>query len=265
MAFSPSKTLQGITVHSRVSENMIVWMPGDPGVTYTKGKFVSLGAGAGTYGVAIVAADSVARAIGRVHKTVVCPAAATPFPIPGSPPLDLDGDTMKTLIPIEISRPPAGTQILKGRAYLNARDEAVTAYTKATRRVLVTTGPGNDFGMGSLIYVYDGPGKGECNIVEDYDHTGGASEKMMTLHRPFNVDLTSASKILWFTNSAHAADGIPPIGGLMDLDEASATTSEFDTADGYDDGNYETLMDWWLLGGLLADGAFLAVQRTDSP
>jgi hypothetical protein len=51
----------------------------------------------------------------------------------------------------------------------------------------------------------------------------------------------------------------------MDLDEAGATTSEFDVADGYDDGNYETLMDWMTLGGLMADGAFLAFQRTESP
>lgn len=272
MAFSPAKTLQGITRHSKVSEHMIVWAPGVPGVTYTKGKAVIRGSTAATdSGLVQVASDSSARALGRVHKTVVCPAAAgIPFPLPGTPPLDLDGSEMKTLIPIELTTPPVGTQILKGRAYVNALDETVAGFVQNSSYTVIglTTGCGADNRCaGSLVYVYEGPGKGECNVIWDYDHAGHGSGQNLAaiMTRPFKTTLTTSSKLLIFGNNGAANDGIGPIGALMDLDEAAATTSEFDVSDGYDDGNYVTLMDWWMLGGLMADGAFLAYQRIDSP
>lgn len=266
MAFSAANTLKGISVDSQVPEHFIINMVGDPGVTYTRGTMVVRDSSAGTYGCAIKASDSSALVIGRVAKTVVCPAATTcAFPIPGQPPGDLDGNVAKTLIPVECTR-FAGQQLLKGHFYANAKDETVVTYSAASRYVGLTTGLGtDDYGTGALVYVYEGPGKGECNIIEDYDHTGGTVELMAVFHRPFNATLTTSSKMLIFCNDGAAGDGIPPIGGLMDLDESSSTQSDFDCADGYDDGNYITLTDWHRLADLMPDGAILAVQNLASP
>ena len=267
MAFSAGKTLKGISVDSKISEHFIVNMVGDPGVTYTRGTMVVRDSNAGTYGCAIKASDSSALVIGRVAKTVVCPAATVPFPIPGQPPGDLDGNVAKTLIPVEVSR-FTGQNLLKGHFYANAKDETVVTYSSTYHSVELTTGLGTDsYGAGALVYVYEGPCKGECNIIEDYDHAGHASGKALVavMHRAFNGTPTSATKMLIFCNDGAAGDGIPPIGGLMDLDESSASQSDFDCADGYDDGNYITLTDWNRLADLMPDGAILAVQNLASP
>ena len=60
----------------------IFWLPGDPGVTYTKGDGVYLGATAGYDGLIAKLAGGAVQPVGRVEKTIVCPSNATAFPRP---------------------------------------------------------------------------------------------------------------------------------------------------------------------------------------
>lgn len=123
----------------------------------------------------------------------------------------------------------------------------------------LTTGFGSDnYGIGAIAYVYEGPGKGEINVVEDYDHTGGTVELMVVFHRPFNATLTSSSKLIFLTGKNAASDGRPSILGRMDLN----TSKLWDMDDGYDDGNFVTLMDFLDVANHLVDGAVLAVNAT---
>mgnify|MGYP001239060116 CR=1 FL=1 len=61
----------------------IMWLPGDPGVTFTKGDEVALGTTTGNAGLLILATDSLVDCVGRVAKTTICPAATQAFPKPG--------------------------------------------------------------------------------------------------------------------------------------------------------------------------------------
>lgn len=252
MAFSPGKTIVGITPRRVTTENPIYMISGDPGVTYTKGNRVIMSGTDGSRGCVIEASDSSADSIGRVHKTTVCPAATQAYPLPGSPPGDLDGAASRCLIPIELDV-PAGAPILHGHCYASALDDTVTSWNAATRALVVGTGISvNDYGMGGLLYVYDGPGKGEVNIIEDYAH----GTLTLTMNRVFNATLTTSSKVLILSNNAAAYDGIGPFGARMDLGSAGV----FDVSDGYDDGNFVTFCDWYELAGLLADGSILAIN-----
>jgi hypothetical protein len=169
MALTATKALTGFVPHRKIGDPEILLIAGDPGTTYTKNYKVVM-----STGILAEVSDSSADAFGTVHKTTVCPAATTAFPIPGAGGgiADLDGSVAKTLVPVEIDI-AEGTKVWRA-TFDGHQDEAVASYAASTRSIGATTGFGtDDYGNGSFIYCYTGPGKGELNIIEDYDHAAG--------------------------------------------------------------------------------------------
>lgn len=254
MAFSAETSQTGVRVHRRVADKEILLLPGDPGVTFYKNDYV-----AQSGGVLIAATDSLANAIGRVVKTTVCPAATQAFPIPGPGGgiSDLDGEAAKTLIPIEVDV-PAGVKVMRW-PITGYCDETVVSYTASTRAVALTTGFGTDnYGIGALAFVYEGTGKGELNIVEDYDHADGAAELLCIFHRAFNATLDTTSKLIFLTGKNAASDGRSCILGRMDIYDKD----QMHVDDGYDDGNYITFMDFMDAANHVKDECVLAINAT---
>jgi hypothetical protein len=233
MTISAERTLNGPEVVRRTSEFEILMLPGDPGVTFTKGDRVYM-----SNGVAVLETDSVADSIGHAMKSIVCPAAASAyFPTPPAMPSDLDGDDAKTLIPVMMDV-PAGVKVFQATMY-GYQDETVVTYSAANRTIGCTTGFGaDDRPNGALVYVYEGPGKGEINVVEDYDHTGGTVELALIFHRPFRATLTTSSKFICLSATG-AANGVGILGRMDAYDE-----DQVDVSDGYDDGNFVLYADW---------------------
>jgi len=258
MAFSAARTLQGNENVGKTTGNDILWLPGDPGVTYTKGDSVYYTpTTAGSAGLVILETDSVADSIGRVMKTTVCPANTQAFPTGPAFPGDLDGAAAKTLIPVEMDV-PAGVPI-RACPLSGYQDETVVTYSAASLYIGCTTGFGaDDRPNGALIYVYEGPGKGEINIVDDYDHTGGAVELLLQLHRPFNTTLTSASKFIVLAATG-AANGVGSLG-RMDRDDKDA----LEVDDGADDGNVVLFCDFLRLGEFLKNGALPYINASNA-
>jgi hypothetical protein len=238
--------------------NDILWLPGDPGVTYTKGDRVYYTpTTAGSAGLIALATDSVADSCGRVMKTVVCPANTQAFPIGPSFPGDLDGAAAKTLIPIQMDV-PAGIPIRQA-PIVSYADETVVTYSGTSLYIGCTTGFGaDDRPNGALVYVYEGPGKGEINIVDDYDHTGGAVELLLQLHRPFNTTLTTSSKFIVLGSTA-GANGVGSLG-RMDLQDDD---DGLEVDDGADDGNFTVFCDLLRLGEFLKNGALPYVNSSN--
>ena len=249
MAFSAERTLQGFEPVRTAQAPEILLLAGDPGVTYTKGDRVAYTpTTAGSAGLIIKATDSLADSIGRVMKTIVCPANTQAFPIGPFPPSDLDGAAAKCLIPVEMDV-PAGVRV-RAAPITGYQDETVVTYSAASLYIGCTTGFGaDDRPNGALIYVYEGPGKGEINVVDDYDHTGGTVELLLQLHRPFNATLTTASKFI-VLSATGGANGCGPIG-RMDLDDENA----LEVDDGADDGNFIVYSDFLKLAEYLKNGA----------
>jgi len=230
MAFSVT-TLLGFPSHRYTGKGEVFWLPGDPGVTFTRRSRYAL-----SNGVLVAATDSAANAIFRPIRTVTAAAASTPF----TKPADLDpaaqtADT--TLIPCEVDIPD-GVALQRGKINGHA-DETVVDYTASTRAIGCTTGFGaDDRPNGALVYVYEGPGIGEWNIVEDYDHADGASELLLICHRKFDATLTTSSKFIVLASQA-AANGLT-LWGRCDL----ADEDELDVTDGADDGDYVIAASW---------------------
>lgn len=225
---------QGFEWDREVACGEVMWVPGDPGVTYTKGDLVQASGG-----VLILGTDSANTMVGVVEKTVVCPANTQAFPNPGQAyPPSLDA-AEKTLIPI---RPlvPVGTPVLKA-TFAGQADETVVTYSAASRYIGCTTGFGaDDRPNGALVYVYEGPGKGEVNVVEDYDHANGNVELELILHRPFNATLTAASKFIVLAQTGSAVAQ----GFFGRLDSDAMGDGKLDLTDGQDDGDFTILLDF---------------------
>ena len=233
MALTATAT-QGLEFHRYVAEHEVLYVPGDPGDTYTRGDAVVATVGEG---VIDVAADSEV-AIGTVAKTTVCPAATTAFPKPADFYPAFDSDAGKALIPIH-SAVPAGTPVYLA-TFAGHIDEVVVSYDAATPYFEGTTGAGaDDRPNGAFVYVYEGPGIGEVNLVADYDHAGGAVDKLYTLHRTFSATLTTSSKLIVLAGEAAASRGIGAFGRI-DLQDQN----NLHTADGANDGIFVVYMDW---------------------
>jgi len=245
MALTQATSLKGFEWEREVALGEMLWIPGDPGVTFTEGDLVEI-----SNGVLVVGTDSGANMIGRVDKTVVCPAAETAFPMPGNAYWAGDTSEEKTLIPM---RPliPVGTPVLKA-TFAGQQDETVVSYTAATRAIACTTGFGaDDRPNGALLYVYEGPGKGEVNVVEDYDHTGGAAELLLICHRAFRTTLTTSSKFIVLSQTS----GAVAMGFFGRLDSDAMADGKLDLTDGQDDGDFTIFMDFrkaaYYLGNLM--------------
>ena len=256
MALTVTAT-QGFELHRYVARDEVLYVPGDPGVTYARNDAVYRVLGsAGKDGIIDQAGDSTANPIGIVTKGVVCPAAATAFPKPGTfDPAEIS-DANKTLIPVQ-SMVPAGTKVFKA-SILTFRDDTVITYTVATRAIAETTGNGaDDRPNGGLLYIYAGPGAGEMNVVEDYDHTGGAAELLLITHRGFITAPTSASTYVVLAGEAAVNSGISQFGRCDSQD-----VNELEMDDGANDGDYIVYGSWDEIGRLLAIGQLPIINRT---
>lgn len=246
---------QGFEFDRCTAYEEVVWMPGDPGVTYTQGNLVSYNTTAGSAGVMILGTDSLADVFGRVEKTVVCPANTQAFPVIGNELLDDDSAASKCLVKVR-AWIPEGTPIYRC-TFKNHVDDTVVSYSASSRYVEAAAGNGaDDRPNGALIFVYAGPGAGEINVVEDYDHTGGAVELLVQLHRPFNATLTSSSKYICLSGEATANAGIG-LGSRID----AADEDELDCADGSNDGDYVVYGDWRTIGNYLKKLMLPVIRR----
>ena len=249
MSFAAT-ALSNVEFLRRTTSNEIMWLPGDPGVTFTKGQMCSLSGG-----VLIAGTDSAANAYFRVNKTVVCPAASQAFVKPSDMKDHRNEAKDKTLVQVEVMV-PGGVPVYLGNIK-NWCDETVVSYTASTRAIAETTGhTADDYPNGALVYIYEGPGIGEVNVVEDYDHTGGAAELLLILHRATSATLTTSTKFIVLSEDDTGANGVT-LFGRVDL----ADDDEIDVADGASDGDYVVYMDWRQAAHYLALGQVPIINR----
>lgn len=216
---------QGFERLGNTTERHLLLLPGDPGATYTRGDMITISNGV------LGAAAANGKSLGRVAKTVVCPAASVAFPTVNE--LDygnLDSDTKNlTLVPVEVLV-AAGTPIFKA-TFASHVDDAVTSYTPATRTIVhVAAGyGGNDYPNGALLYVYEGTGAGQVNIVEDY----ATATQSIVVHRDFATALDTTSKFILLSGEAVASRGISLLGRIDGADANNLLAN-----DGANDGDY---------------------------
>ena len=247
MTLSASDT-QGFEFAGFVEDSEVLYIPGAAGTTYTKGDLVGMTAGE------LSAAGGDTAPIGVVMETVACSANTVAFPSPLSFQPGKADDADLTLVPV---RPilPAGTPRYKV-SVANHVDETVVSYTPSTRAIECTTGfAADDRPNGALLYVYEGPGAGEANIVEDYDHTGGAAELLLSCTRPFNATLTTASKFIVLGSDG----GASALFQLGRADSVSTSSMKIDVDDGSDDGDFVLFFSWEKVGELLGDLSVIVV------
>lgn len=231
MALTATAT-QGLEFYRYVQEHEVLYIPGDPGDTFTRGDAVTTTVGEGILDPAV--ADEMI--VGTVAKTTTCAAASVAFPKPGS--FNPAHDTSDTLIPIH-SAVPAGTPIYLA-TFASQADETVVSYTASTRAIAETTGhTADDYPNGALVCFYEGPSIGEVNVVEDYDHTGGAAELLLILHRKCAGTPTTSTKFIVLAGEAAGSRGM---GFFNRIDLADA--NNLATNDGADLGKFMIYMDW---------------------
>jgi hypothetical protein len=223
---------KGFELYRYTSAEEVLWVPGDPGDSYTKGDQVVATVGEGV--VDPLAANE-GGAVGRVGKTITCAANTTAFPIPREfDKADENAATADTLIPIT-TNVPAGIPVFRV-TFENHWDDTVTSYTASTRVVVLGTGcAANDYANGALLYVHAGTGAGQVGVVEDYVH--GTTHVVM--HRVFETALDSTSEVIILGGEAATSRGI----GFFNRCEAAGATS-VTTNQGADDGDYVVYMDW---------------------
>ena len=221
MAFSPTD-LARFEPHRQIGRGEVFWLPGDPGVTFTRGNAYIY-----TDGVLVAASDSSAGPHFYPTRTVTCAAASTPFTKPADLKEHDNATDETTLIPCTVGGLNAGTDV-KLANYVNYQDETVVSYTASTRAIAMTTGLGaDDRSQGSLVFIYEGPGAGEWNVIESYDHSGGAAALLMVCHRPFSATLTTSSKFIVLGSAA----GDNPLHQFQRAD-LDAATGDIDCVDG---------------------------------
>lgn len=234
MALTATAT-QGFEFLRYTCYDEVLYIPGDPGDTFTEGDQVVVTVGEG---VLDPGAANEGGLIGRVAKTISCPANTQEFPLPRS----FDPASLQTiddcLIPIKVNV-PVGLPIYKC-TFKNHWDDTVAAYVAATRMAAMTTGmTADDYPNGGLVYVYEGPGIGEVNVVSDYDHTGGNNEKDLEHHRKFATDLTTSSKVIVLGGEGAANRGVGFFGRCESADEDELTVNQ-----GANDGDWAVFMDY---------------------
>lgn len=235
MALTATTSPQGFQLLRYTTENEILFVPGDPGDTYTRGDQVNTTVGEG---IVDPGAANEGALVGNVVKTVVCPAATQAFPKPADFDPALDTEASKCLIPVRVNV-PSGCPVYLA-TFANHQDETVVSYTAATRAIAETTGHGaDDRPNGGLLYVYSGPGAGEVNVVEDYDHTGGAAELLLIAHRAFATTLTTSSLYITLGGEAAGSRGVGFFNRCESADQDNVTVNQ-----GADDGDWVVYLDW---------------------
>jgi len=236
MAHTATAT-QGFEVKRYTTEHEILWLPGDPGVTYTKGDAVKRSTTDGSAGLIIADTDATVPPIGIVQKTVVCPANTQAFPLPGNFDSADESAATKCLVPVKMNV-PAGVPICWA-TFASHKDDTVITYSASSLYIAATTGHGtDDYPNGGLVYVYEGTGKGEVNVVDDYDHADGAAALLVQLHRKFNSTLDATSKYIVLAGESAATSGMST-GARMDKDHNNVVAN-----DGYNDGAWMIYASW---------------------
>jgi len=226
----------------------IIHVPADPGVTYTRDNLYHVIV---TNGVATAVTDSYSGGTMICKKTMTATAATTYFP--STKEMREWDDTQTEFVPMEWAGPQ---QMIYAAKLAGYSDETVVSYTASTRAVAVTTGWASDNRpAGALAYVYEGPGAGEINIVESYDHAGGAAALLTVFHRAFKATLTTSSKMIVLASTA-AANAVS-VNGLMD----PLTSATLDTDDGVGDGPWMVYPSWRDIATLLPTGALPVIPR----
>lgn len=239
------KDLASFRVNRRVGEDEIMMCPVDPGLTTIPGSRYVV-----SNGVLALAGDSDATPHFAADTARVVPANTQAFVRPDK--VYGPGQQAKDLTLVPFRTLAAAGTLIEIAKIANYEDETVTSWVNGTRTMVVGTGFNtNDYANGALAYIYEGPGQGEVNIVEDYVH----SSLSVIFHRPFDATPTTDTKII-FLNPAAAQQAVA-IFGRGDLDNASA----FDCEDGVDDGDYMVYADWQMLGAHFKNG-HLPVVRT---
>lgn len=228
MALTATDT-QGFEFERYVEKDEVLWVPGDPGDTFDEGDSVTFTAAEGLADPA--AADE--QPYGIVDKKVIVSSAtAAGFPKLGQGGTRGWGEVLdavtKTLVAIKpLVR--VGAPVFKC-TFANQHDDTVAAYSSSTPSITLTTSPGaDDDTNGALIYVYDGTGAGQWNIGADYAH----GTKVLTLHRKFETDLSTDSKVIILEGEGSNVGGIGWFG-RMTLSAAGKLTVD----NGYDDGDW---------------------------
>jgi len=245
-------TSQGFEFVGLTSGEEVFLLPGDPGVTFTRGDAVII-----TDGVLVLATDSTIP-VGFVDKTTVCPAATQA----ASPPAEIDkiedAAADKCWIPIKMNVPggvPKFRVTFAGHA-----DDAVVSYSGAgaSSYVQLTTQLGNDNDSnGAICYVYDGPGKGEILMVADYDDAGGTPNAKQILHRQAKATLTTSSSVITLEGEGSGVGGIGFLGRCDAADH-----NNVDMSDGYDDGDFVLFFGAKEAPSLLQDEQVIVIPAT---
>jgi len=248
MALTATAT-QGLEIYRHVEANEVLYIPGDPGDTYTRGDAVTATVGEGVIDPA--AAGEIV--VGTVARTTVCPAASVAAPLPSQFNPAFDSEANRCLIPIH-SRVPAGTPVYKC-TFASHIDESIASYLASTPYVEGGTGAGaDDRPNGAMAYVYEGPGIGEVLSIADYDHAGGAVNLLYVLHRKASATLTSSSKWIVLAGEAASSRGV---GFFNRTDMADANNLAVN--DGADDGNFIVYMDWRETATMLKNLSLLVI------
>lgn len=233
MALTATDT-QGFELIGYVQPHQPMWVPGDPGDTFTKGDCVTFAAAEGVADVA--AADE--PCYGVVLETVVCSSAtAAGFPDLGvgadkgwGGVLDDETKTLVQILPVV----PAGTPIFKVTFSDQTDDENITAYTAGDPSITVAAVAADDDHNGGLVYVYGGTGAGQWNVVAD----STASSNKLTLHRIFATALDTTSDVIYMPGDATTNSAASFFGRVT-----QKSASKVDVSDGEDDGDWTVFLD----------------------
>lgn len=241
-------TLLGFKPYRITGPDETLLLPADPGITIARRSLL-----AGSGGVLINATEGLAPPVVNARLGGTIPAASQAFPVPsGMGARHAYADENKTLIPVK-TKVPSGTQVylVKINGYA---DETTVTWTASTRTIVCTTGFAvNDYPNGALVYIYEGPGAGELNVVEDYVH----SSLSLIMHRNFSATLTTSSKFIVLA-SASAANAVSPIFGRMDNQDVD----EVEVDDGANDGDWCVYGDWYDIARNLKNGWLPVIEST---
>lgn len=234
---------QGFELVGYTTGSEILYVPGDPGDTYTKGDVVNK-----TVGESHVdpAADSEAI-VGSVAKTTVCPAATQGMASPAAFDPVAGAAADLCLIPV-IPNVVAGTPIYEVTFAGHGDDTVISASQNgATSYLALTTGCGaDDRPNGAMVYIYSATGAGQLNMADDYDHTGGAAELLLQTFRQWSTAPAANSLVIILFGEAAGSRGI----GFFDRIDIQ-DQNNLHAADGANDGDWVVYMTWGTAGGLL--------------
>lgn len=234
---------QGFECVGMTTDQDVMYLPGDPGVTFTRGDSVTF-----SNGVLVSATAGVAPMF-TVLETVTCPAATVAAPRANDVNKVENASADNCLVQVK-PLVSAGWPIHRV-TFAQQHDDDVAAYTAATPSLTLTVSPGADNDTnGAIIYVYEGPGAGEILIGADYTHTS----LVLTTHRIPNTALTTDSKVIVLEGEGGGVGGIPFFGRVD-----SGSTSTIDVNDGYDDGDWLLYFDWHQAAGLMKDLQLLVI------